>query len=246
MKKEFLTKTSIGALLVTIGFFLPWVNFVIFNVSGFELPSAIIRMQKLGNLFGSEDQPENYINYCSYILFLIPIASGNILYCLYSKTEKFLSFSKVAIIFFLVVIVLGYYKAGLDSINSIAIGLYMTIVGCVLVAIDFIKLNYFQISNFNYKINQAYLKWIGMLLGIIFLVLILVVSNPSQSKFEEKTRILVGEKNISYYVKYDDYLLFSTVKMKLTNEYETVGFGFLFNTFITNQNLTSLTNQKQN
>jgi hypothetical protein len=244
MKKKILTKTSIGALLVTIGFFLPWVNFVIFNVSGFELPSAIIRMQKIGNLFGNEDQPENYINYCSYILFLIPIASGNILYCLYSKTEKFLKFSKITIIFFLVVIISGFCKAGLDSINSISIGLYMTIIGCILISIDFIKFNDFQFSNFNYIIKQSHLKWIWIFSGIIFLVLILVLSNPTQSKFEEKTRTIVEGKKISYYVKYEDYLLFSIAKMKLTDEYETVGFGFLFNTFITNQNLTSLTDQK--
>lgn len=244
MKKEFLTKTSTGALLVTIGFFLPWVNFVIFNVSGFELPSAIIRMQKLGNLFNNENEVENYMNYCSYILFLIPIASGNIIYCLYSKTEKFLSFSKITIILFLVIIISGYYKAGLDSVNSIAVGLYMTFIGCVLITIDYIKLNNFQYANINFKINHSYKKWIWIFSGITCLVLILGISNPTQSKFEEKTRTIVEGKNISYYVKHEDYLLFSIAKMKLTNEYETVGFGFLFNTFITNQNLISLTNQK--
>ena len=245
MKKEFLNKTTIGALLVTLGFFLPWLNSVIFKVSGFEIPNYFVNMENLFDIFNEESSDNKNVVYALYLFYLIPLAGGNILYCIFSETTKFIKSSKIILLIMFSIIfsglILSIFKLGFKELSFVGIGLYMTIIGCVLIAMDFIKQYRFNQSMVNSFIDVTKAIFFSRVFKIVVvfvgLFVLLFISNPNQAKFEEKISEIIDEHT---YVRYDDYLLFSVGKLKIKDDYETVGFGCFFNVFITNDNIDTL------
>ena len=66
-----LNKRTMFSLGLLASFFLPWLNFIIFNLSGFRIPIAYDRLSSIGSLFGNDML---YVK-LSYLLYLIPICA---------------------------------------------------------------------------------------------------------------------------------------------------------------------------
>ena len=62
-------KRTMFSLGLLIAFFLPWLNFIIFKLSGFRIPIAYDILSSMGSLFGNAML---YVK-LSYLLYLIPI-----------------------------------------------------------------------------------------------------------------------------------------------------------------------------
>ena len=81
------TYLSLGLI---ISFFLPWFDFIIFTVSGFEIPTSIDKLKNVSGLF-RKNEYNNFIN-ISYVLYLIPLLSTtNIASDFNGKKKKFIT-----------------------------------------------------------------------------------------------------------------------------------------------------------
>jgi len=136
MNKEFYkTATSIGAALVIIGFFLPWVSMGPFSMSGYDIP-------KIAEMFSGMARNEASSGaQLYYILYLIPLLSGYLLYSEYKGSNKF--FILVKIIVFLLVAFVIYKLSTLGNNKGIfeisGFGLWVTVAGSIYLLIQAIK-----------------------------------------------------------------------------------------------------------
>ncbi|MFB9076348.1 hypothetical protein ACFFLS_19245 [Flavobacterium procerum] len=97
MNKEFYkTSTSIGALLVLIGFVLPWYSMGIMSISGYDIPKMAEIGKNIADTFSRNDSDFSLYK-LYYLLYLLPVFSLYLLYCEYSQTTKFKSICKLSI-----------------------------------------------------------------------------------------------------------------------------------------------------
>lgn len=139
MNKEFYkTPTSIGAVLVIIGFILPWVSFGPFAISGYEIPKVAETFSGMGRSFSSGEASSGTLLY--YLLYLIPLLSGYLLYCEYKRNKNFFSPAKFMIFLLSAFVVYKLSSMGEVSIFKMAgIGLWITFGGSVYLLIQAIK-----------------------------------------------------------------------------------------------------------
>lgn len=122
------TLFSIGIL---ISFFLPWIDFTFYSLSGFEIPTSLDKISNVNSVLGNKENME--ILKISYFFYLIPICSiFNIIKDLSKgKYTLFLDeffFGIIAVIAF----VLFVYNLNEKSISFLSLGYYLTLIFSVL------------------------------------------------------------------------------------------------------------------
>ena len=140
MNKEFYkTQTSIGAIIVIVGFFLPWISMGPFSFSGYDAP-------KLAEMFSGMERSMRHGNNSSgtqfyYILYFIPLLSGYLLYGEYKGEKKYFNPAKIAIFLLCAFVILKLsLMDGHQNIFEIAgIGIWVTFGGSVFLLIKLIK-----------------------------------------------------------------------------------------------------------
>ena len=182
MKKEFYkTSTSIGALLVLIGFVLPWYSAGIISFSGYDIPKMAEIAKNISDSFsGSSDGYKLYKLY--YILYLFPIVSIYLLYCEYSQSYKFKNAAKLSISLLMIALIIYQVIENKDIIiiiKFLGYGFFMTLAGCSYLTFQIIKefkidQNFLQKSINTLKINIS--KWFVKNKKIITVSAIMVVS----------------------------------------------------------------------
>jgi hypothetical protein len=132
MKKEFYkTNTSIGAILVIIGFLLPWISFGIFNLSGYDIPKLIEMSRGVSNIFQQQDKEFSYTQ-LYYFLYVLPLLGGYLLYNEYNQTSKFVTLSK-SIIFVVTItficVAAWKFESFWNLLKISGYGLWLTLAG---------------------------------------------------------------------------------------------------------------------
>lgn len=152
MNKEFYkTSTSIGALLVLIGFVLPWYSAGIISFSGYDIPKMAEIAKNISDSFsGNSDGYKLYKLY--YILYLFPILSIYLLYCEYSQSNKFKNVAKLSISLLMIALII-YQIIENHNITKIikflGYGFLMTLAGCSYFIFQLLK---------DFKIDQNFLQ----------------------------------------------------------------------------------------
>ena len=145
MKKEFYkTPTTIGAALVIIGFLLPWVSFsfgpMTMSVSGYDIP-------KLGEMFSGlkrsfDEGKASSGNQLYYVLYLIPLLAGYLIYSEYKNIKKYFVPAKV-VIFLLsgfVIYKLAFLGGSIsENLQQGGIGLWISVGGGIYLLVQAVK-----------------------------------------------------------------------------------------------------------
>lgn len=140
MNKEFYkTQTSIGAALAIIGFILPWVSMGPFgSISGWDIPKVAEMFSGMARSFSRDEVSSGTQLY--YLLYLIPILSGYLLYGEYKDSKKFFVPAKIVIFLLSAFVVYKLSDIGKGGIFERAgVGLWITVVGSIYLLIQAIK-----------------------------------------------------------------------------------------------------------
>jgi hypothetical protein len=140
MNKEFYkTPTSLIALVLIIGFFLPWIslgNFI--SISGYEIPKTAELLDGIARSFS--ENPSSSIK-LYYILYLIPILSAYLLYGEYQGKQMYFVPVKIFIFSIFIFIIYKINSTGNDIgfFEKTDIGLWISIAGIFFLGIQIIQ-----------------------------------------------------------------------------------------------------------
>jgi hypothetical protein len=152
VNKEFYkTSTSIGALLVLIGFILPWYSAGIISFSGYDIPKMVEIAKNISDSFSANSDGSNLYK-LYYALYLFPILSIYLLYCEYSQTNKFKNIAKLSISLLMLILIFYQIIENNDIakiIKFLGYGFFMTFAGSFYFTFKLIK---------EFKIDQNYLQ----------------------------------------------------------------------------------------
>lgn len=131
MNNEFYkTKTAIAAILILIGFLLPWISIGFISISGFNMVN-----------YGTDFIKGNAILVTyMYSLYLLPILSCYLLYTEAKKIKEYQLISKlIIIIIVLLFFIIGIIEIKSDFFKSLSIGYYISLIASILLIIQIKK-----------------------------------------------------------------------------------------------------------
>lgn len=110
---------------ILISFFLPWVDFTFFSISGYEIPIRIANLENFSNTFSNQDQTSPIVLW-SYTLYLIPFLSISALILnIIGKQKRVLE--KIVASIPIIIVLFFYLVFGNQAFNTFTIGIYLTL-----------------------------------------------------------------------------------------------------------------------
>lgn len=136
-----LSLESLLSIALIVFFFMPWLKLTggLFNYAGYELPYTA---KTVAIIFSIETYTgkTNYMTYLVYLLYLVPVLSALTIYLDLSKRKvnRVLPLIAAAIPFAIFIIML--VRLQFDAFGYFDIGLYLSVLIGVLIALDFFGL----------------------------------------------------------------------------------------------------------
>lgn len=162
-----MNKKIIPSFGILLSFFLPWLNILIFNINGYEIPGSFNNFNQIKELFS--ETTFKMLSVFSYTIFLIPCLSIYNIFNIYKNVKSYVLYEYLfAIVFnFALILFLHKYAQGIENIiKFIGAGYYLftlsTILGLImsLKTVDFKKFEIQNTIRFFLKRNKEFILFL--------------------------------------------------------------------------------------